>query len=268
MRVEVGVYLAVARSGFRRHASYRLATAAGGFTNTVFGFIRAFVLIAVWQARPHIGGYDVADAVLFCFLTQALIAPVAIFGEGLELPERIRTGDVVIDLYRPVDFQGWWLAADLGRAGFAVVFRGLPPLAAGVLAFGLALPGSPLTWLAFAVSVLLAVVVSFGLRYLAALAAFWLLDDRGVHAAAGIAAMFFSGMVLPLVLFPGWLGTLARILPWAATIQVPADVFLGQHGGWGLAGALGFQALWAGALLALGRLVTAAARRRVVVNGG
>ena len=29
-------------------------------------------------------------------------------------------------------------------------------------------------------------------------------------------AIFFSGMMLPLVLFPGWLGTLARALPWAS----------------------------------------------------
>ena len=38
-------------------------------------------------------------------------------------------------------------------------------------------------------------------------------------------------MVLPLVLFPGWLGTLAMALPWSAFVQVPADIWLGKHPG-------------------------------------
>ncbi len=182
--------------------------------------------------------------------------------------ERIRTGDVAIDLYRPVDFQGWWLAQDLGRAAYELVARGLPPFLAGALVLGVRLPGDLLTWAGFAAAVLLAILVSFGLRYLVALAAFWLLDARGVSAVALLCATFFSGMVLPLVLFPGWLGTLAWALPWAATVQVPSDVFLGKHRGPALLEALAFQAAWALALLALGRLATRAAHRRVVVQGG
>ena len=262
------VYLAVARHTFRRYSTYRVATAAGAFTNTVFGFIRAFVLIALWHSRPSIGGYDVTDAVTFCFLSQALIAPVAVFGPALELAERIRTGDIAIDLYRPVDLQAWWLASDLGRAAFHLLARGVPPFAVGALAFPLRSPGSVTGWLAVPVSVALALLVSFAIRYLLALTSFWLLDDRGVNLVAFTCASFFAGLILPLVLFPGWLGTLADVLPWAAILQVPADVWLGQHRGAGLLAALGFQTLWAVVLLGLGRLLTVAARRKVVIQGG
>ncbi|WP_243725465.1 hypothetical protein [Actinomadura rubrisoli] len=62
-------------------------------------------LVALWHERPSLGGYDAADAVTFCFLTQALIGPVQIFG-GLDLATRIRDGDVAIDLHRPVGLQG------------------------------------------------------------------------------------------------------------------------------------------------------------------
>jgi ABC-2 type transport system permease protein len=71
--------------------------------------------------------------------------------------------------------------------------------------------------------------------------------------------------MLPLAIFPGWLGTLARALPWAAMVQVPADVYLGTAD---LAGAFAFQALWAAVLLGLGALATSAARRKVVIQGG
>lgn len=263
------VYAEVARRGFRRYSTYRAATLAGVFTNTAFGFIKAFVLIALWHARPSLGGYDVTDAVTFTFLAQALVAPMAVFGPGLEVAERIRTGEVVMDLYRPADFQGWWLASDLGRAGYELIARGVPPLLAGLAVFPMRLPTSPATWAAFALCALLGVTVSFGLRYLVAIAGFWLLDGRGIISLHTMVALFFSGSLIPLVIFPGALGTAARLLPWAATVQVPGDVFLGRDAGLaGVGAAAAFQAAWAVVLLGAGRVLTTAARRKLVVHGG
>lgn len=264
------LYAAVAVSGFRRHATYRVATAAGVFTNTVFGFIIAYTFIALWDERPHLGGYDQAQALTFVWVTQALLAPVELMGGGFqeELQERIRSGDIAVDLYRPVDLQLWWLAADLGRAAFHLLGRGAVPLAVGALAFELALPADPARWAVFVFSVFLGVVVSFALRYLVALCAFWLLDGAGVNMISVLLGIFFTGMLLPLTVFPGLFGETVRVLPWAAMLQVPADVLLGQHTGPGLAGALAFQAGWAVALLAAGRALQSLATSKVVVQGG
>lgn len=259
------LYFRLFRYGFRRHATYRAAAVAGAFTNTVFGVLRAYVLIALWQARPGLAGYDVADAVTFCFLTQAFIGPMQVFGGGLELSQRVRTGDVAIDLIRPASLQLWTLAEDLGRATWLFVVRSVPPTLAGAALFGIVTPSGPLAWAAFGASVVLGVIVSFALRYLVALSACWVLDDRGVQSLSLVMTLFFSGMILPLVIFPGWLGALAQALPWAAIVQVPADVYLGKAD---VAAALGFQALWAAALLALGALATRAARRKVIIQGG
>ncbi|SDN37890.1 ABC-2 type transport system permease protein [Streptomyces wuyuanensis] len=266
----VRLYAVVAAGGFRRYATYRVATAAGVFTNTVFGFIMAYTYIALWDERPQLGGYDLSQAVTYVWLGQALLMTCAMMGGGFEdeLIERIRTGDIAIDLYRPADLQLWWLAGDLGRAAFHLLGRGVVPLLLGALAFDLALPASPLPWLAFLTAVLLGVVVSFALRYLAALSAFWLMDGAGVLQITWLAGLFFSGMLLPLTLFPGALGELARLLPWSSLLQIPADVLLGKRTGWGLVHAYAFQVGWAAALLGAGRLVQSAATRRVVVQGG
>ncbi|MFB6706182.1 ABC transporter permease [Streptomyces sp. NPDC056333] len=264
------LYAVVAAGGFRRYATYRIATAAGVFTNTVFGFILAYTYMALWDERPQLGGYDMSQALTYVWLGQALLATCAMMGGGFEdeLMERIRTGDVAIDLYRPVDLQMWWLAGDLGRAAYQLMARGIVPMVLGALAFPLALPTSPGIWLAYLVSVALGVVVSFAVRYLVALSAFWLMDGAGATQIAFLAGLFFSGMLLPLTLFPGLLGEVARALPWSALLQVPADVFLGKHTGWGLVEAFAFQGGWALALLLAGRLVQSVATRRVVVQGG
>jgi ABC-2 type transport system permease protein len=251
--------------GFRRHATYRAAALAGAFTNTVFGVLRAYVLIALWEARPGLAGYDVTDAVTFCFLTQAFIGPMEVFGGGLQLGQRVRTGDVAVDLLRPASLQLWALADDLGRAAFLFLVRSIPPTLVGAVLFGISIPADSATWAAFLVSMLLGVIVSFGLRYLVALSSCWIVDDRGVQSMSLVMTTFFSGMMLPLVIFPGWIGTLAQALPWAAMVQVPADVFLGKRE---VLGALAFQVLWVVVVLALGALATRGARHKVVIQGG
>ncbi|MER6144644.1 ABC-2 family transporter protein [Streptomyces sparsogenes] len=264
------LYAAVTMSGFRRYATYRVATAAGIFTNTVFGCIVAYTYMALWDQRPHLGGYDLSQALTFVWIGQALLAAVALLGGGFqeELQERIRSGDIAVDLYRPVDLQLWWLAGDLGRALFQLLGRGIAPMVLGSLVFELTLPRSALTWVWFLLSVALAVCVGFAVRYLVALSAFWLLDASGISMMSGLLCLFFSGMILPLNVFPGELGEVARTLPWAAMLQVPADVFLGEHRGLGLVRALAFQAGWAAVLLAAGRALQSVATRKVVVQGG
>ena len=264
------LYVAIATRAFRRYSTYRAATLAGIFTNSVFGVIYSFAYLALWAENPTAGGYDRVDAVTYVWIGQALLMTIALWGGGTtdDLAERISTGDVAIDLYRPVGLVGWYLASDLGRAAYHLLTRGIGPTVIGFVFFDIRLPAGPTAALGFAVSLVLAVVVSFAIRFLVASSAFWLLDQSGVKVMSGAFAIFFSGMMLPLVLFPGWLGTVARALPWASYVQVPADIWLGKHTGTGLLSALGFQVLWAVLLLAACQGVLRLATRKVVVQGG
>src|SRR3954453_10878416 len=217
----------IAKRGWRRYAAYPWATAAGVFTNTVFGFLQAYILLAVFQPRSDVGGYDAADTVTYVWLAQALIMTVYIFG-WQELALRIRDGSIATDLARPLDPQRYWLAFDLGRAPYHLIFRGLLPFVVGAVVFRLHYP-TPLDLAAFALSLAVAVVVSFGFRFLYNSAAFWLIDIRGVVTVSLTLGIFFSGMALPLTFFPGWLRTIAHVLPFASIMQTPIDVWLGKY---------------------------------------
>jgi ABC-2 type transport system permease protein len=265
------LWFAVARRSFSRYSTYRAATLAGVFTNTVFGVISSYVFVTLWGVRPHLGGYDVGQAVTYTWIGQALLLPVAVWGGGFQedLTERIRSGDIAVDLYRPTGLIPWWLASDLGRATFQFPARAAPMLVAGALLFGIRVPDNPARWVAFAVAAYLAVVVSFGLRFLVSLTAFWLVDSRGSEGIATILGIFCSGLALPLVVFPSALRLVLLHLPWCALIQTPADVWLGTSGGVaGTTGALAFELLWAAALLAASHALMRRADRVVVVQGG
>jgi ABC-2 type transport system permease protein len=260
------LYVEVARRTYARTSTYRRATVAGVFTNTVFGFLLAYVLRAVYEQRTLVGPFDVTDAVTFTFVAQGLLTPLGLFG-STEIADRIKTGDVIVDLQRPFDHQAWWAAAEYGRAGFSLVFRGIPPFVAGALVFDLTLPGAP-RFLAFLVSVAIAVGLSFAWRYLLQLTAFWLLDIRGMNQLGLLTAHFLCGAYVPIVFFPSWLETASRALPFAWMLQVPVEVWLGEHRGVDLLLVYAAQAAWLAALVGIGRVVLRRAVRRVVVQGG
>jgi ABC-2 type transport system permease protein len=261
------VYWEVAKRSFRQHATYRGATIAGIITNTAFGFIQAYVLLAVFAQRVDVNGFDAVETTTFVFAAQGFLMVVSAFADRT-IATRVKSGDVVADLYRPVDYQGYWLAHTLGRATFHFFARGIPPFLAGALVLDLQLPGSPATWLAFLLATAGAVVLSYTFAFLYNLLAFWVIDIRGVIQLATTLLLFFSGSIIPLFFFPGWLESLARMMPFAGMIQLPVEVFLGRHAGAGLVAVLAFQAAWIVFLGSVGRALLRGAMNRVVIQGG
>jgi ABC-2 type transport system permease protein len=124
-------HLRLVRAGFRRYSTYRQAVVAGLAANTVFGFMRCAVLLTVFAGSAHVAGYDPARTVTYVWIGQGLLAVVLLWG-NTDFGERVRSGDVAIDLLRPMDLQAALLAEDLGRAGFALLTRFTVPLLTGL----------------------------------------------------------------------------------------------------------------------------------------
>jgi ABC-2 type transport system permease protein len=259
----------LARRGYRRYAAYPGATAAGLFTNIFFGLLISSILLAVYDQRDEVGGYDVSDALAYVWLAQGMLAVVASFGPSWsELALRVRSGDVATDLYRPVDLQRALFAQDVGRAAYQALWRALPQFVLGALLYETTAPADPLRWLAFGLSVCIAIVVSFAIRFIVNLTAFWLLDYRGPQVLALAVTHLLSGLIIPLSFFPEPFGDIARALPFAAMLQAPIDIYVDEPLGGSTVGVLVLQLFWAVVLILAGRLVLASGTRKLVVQGG
>ncbi|WP_432563365.1 ABC transporter permease [Kineococcus sp. SYSU DK003] len=264
----MSAYPALVVAGFRRWSTYRAATAAGALTNSVFGAIKAAVLVGtVSSAGGAVAGYDAAQAATFAWVTQALLAPVSVFADD-EVARRVRTGDIAVDLARPVDPQLAAWATDLGRAAFTFLPRGVPPVLLGALLTGLALPTGPLPYVLGICCAVLGVSVSFAARWLVNLTAFWLTEVRGIIMLYTVVATVLTGLAIPVGWFPGWLSTLAHATPFPSMLQTPVDVFLGRTAGLEALRSIAVQLGWLAALLVAGRLLLAVGARRLVVQGG
>jgi len=261
-------FAALAAAGYRRHSTYRQATVAGATTNVVFGFIKTFVLLAVVGAGGAAAGYDADQIVTFVWVAQGLLMVVLMWG-WTDLADRIRSGDVVTDLLRPLPPVVTYLAEDLGRAGYALLTRFVPPVLVGALVFGVRPPERWFTLPLFAVSVLLAVVCSFGCRFLVNAVAYWLADARGPMTLWMTASGVLAGLWFPLRFLPDgltvaiWLAT-----PFPGLMQTPLDVLVERDAAPLQCGLVALQAAWAAALLTACHRVQRRAERKLVLQGG
>lgn len=261
------VYLEAMRLAYRRYRTYGAATLAGLATNAFFGVLRSYVFIALYHNRGVTQGFSLHDAVSYVWLSQAMIMPLYLWS-WFEIADTIRSGDVITDLSKPFDYFGYWLSRDLGRAAYHLLYRWLPTVLMGAILFGLRVPHNPLTVLWFALSLLMAVVLSFCVRFAINISGFWSTDVRGLYGICFLFVNFFSGFLVPLAFFPPTLRALSQSLPFAGMISIPLTIFLEQAHGIELAWLLLEQALWLAAFVVGARLLLRAAVRKLVVQGG
>lgn len=261
------IYIELARRSFRQLFAYQAAMLAGIFTNSIFGLMLTAVYLALFQSQDpgaSVAGFTAQQTVTYTWLGQALIAPVMIWG-WWEIIQTIRTGEVVTDLLKPMNYFGYWLSRDLGRAVGHALLRGIPTLAIGAILFDLVYPESPVQWIAFPVSVALAVMVSFCFRFMMNLWGFWILDHRGIAGISMVLGGVLSGHLLPLAWYPDPIRDVLNMLPFRAIIMLPIEVWLGQVS---VVYGVGLQLFWLVIMTAGALWLLSIADRKVVVQGG
>jgi ABC-2 type transport system permease protein len=241
---------------------------AGVVVNTIFGVIKLSILLAVADsAGGTVAGYDRVGLSTYAWMSQGLIAVVVMF-QWTELADRVRTGDIAVDLARPVDLQLSWLAADLGRAAWSVLSRAIVPILFGWAIYGFRLPDDVAAAVLLPVAVTLAVVVSFAGRFMVNLVSFWVTEIRGPVMFYVLVSGLLAGHIVPIQLFPHWLQVVAYATPFPAIMQWPIDLMTGQATGLGALWRVAAQLGWALVLLLAGRLVLGRATDKLVVQGG
>lgn len=256
-------YLGLFAAGFRRQSTYRWALFIGVLANIFFGVFRSAVFFALYRQRERAGGLELADALTYVWVVQALFG--VIFVPWLwEYPDSVRSGDFVVDLLRPGDPLGRMLAVDMGRSTFVLLTRGLPQLLVPALFLDLRLPTTVFGWGMLVVSLLLCAVAAFGTRFLLGSTAFWTADYRGWWSIFFVSLWLAGGFTVPVEFFPGALRWFAEYGPLATLLAMPVRVATGRDA----LASLVLQALWVAVIAVACKAVMTTAERRLVVHGG
>lgn len=219
------------------------------------------------QGGAAIGGMERQEMFAYILLAFAMSNLLNWAGEN-RLSKEIKTGQVVTRCVRPAAFLTQYLAEMMG----ALLTQGAVNLlivTVGFLCFGkymtvpsLSVLPTFLLCMAFAVALRLMMIDVFSLL------CFFTTGYLGISWTRAALFDFFSGAMIPVALFPGWLKTAACFTPFPYMLQVPVAVLLGQDTLVGLPGAYGVQIVWILVLLALHSLIYGLVRRNLTIAGG
>jgi len=236
--------------------------------NSFFLMLHAQVLRGFFRARGTAEGWSSDDAVLYFMASESLLLAIGIFPDwNYNLAERVRTGDIVSDLVRPLGLFWRELAERYGTLAYYLATRAPAVFFVGWLVYGLV---PPPRWelLLFPVSLALAVAAMSGLWFIACSSAFWRERANGEVLAILLANTFFGGVFVPLDFYPEPLRWLANALPFRATLYTPVALFAGKLSGAALAFGLLHQVVSVAALASLSLALEGRGLRRLAAQGG
>ncbi len=265
-------YFSMLRVRFALMLQYRAAALAGFVTQCWWGVIKVMVLAAFYAGAAQ-QPISLAQAITYTWLGQAFLALLPWQADG-EIAEAVESGNIAYERLRPVDTHSFWFArAAAQRAAntllrlvpmFAVAGVALPMLGLG--AWSWRLPPTPAAASLFAVSITLTILLSSGFTVLLNIAV-TALKTRRAGALAPVLVTPLSGMIVPLVLMPGWMQPFLFWQPFAGLVDIPYRIYFGNLAGAGAAAGLAAQALWVVLFIVIGRMWMRRVMARVDMQG-
>ncbi len=204
----------------------------------------------------------VGQVISFARFSPADRAPV--YG----MANRIRTGDVAVDLIRPVGFQLQRFAEAWGFFLVEMAWVNIPALLLFIFGLHVSPPHGVEAALGFVASLLLAFIVAFGLNSILMMLSFWTINAQGIQKAKRAVMEILAGTLIPFEFFPQWLKGIAMHLPFQSMAYIPLSIYTGKVAGVKIFGALAEQIGWAVVMLVISRLIWWFASRRITVYGG
>lgn len=262
-------YFALFSARFRVLLQYRAAAAAGMATQLFWGLIRVMIFEAFYRtARPGVVEPMRLDQVVtYVWLGQAMIALMP-WNVEPELRAMIRTGNVAYELVRPLDLYGLWYVRCIAYRVAPALLRSIPITTIALLFLGMQPPTSWPAFFGWVATTGGAVLLSGAIGALLAITLFWTLQADGVTRIVSSLVVVFSGLIIPLPLFPEWAQAALNALPFRGLMDVPFRVYMGHIPFSRVTLELALQLAWTGAVVLLGRWMLAHGTRRLVVQGG
>ncbi|WP_052410407.1 ABC transporter permease [Paenibacillus durus] len=261
------IYLKYGMKSFSNQLVYRSEV----WLRLLGNFFVIFIQAAIWKAVIGLGGtegytiqqmvtYSIINILIYALLLNSIISN--------KVDKKLKTGDIALELIKPLSYSLYLLADGLGNSIYQLLFTVIPSLIIALFFFGMLPPASEIHLIAFFITLLIAVMISFYLGYLISLIAFWLLNHFALSWTLDGLIILFSGSFLPLWFFPSSWANVAQALPFQYLGYIPAAMYLGTIPSSKILIVLFTGIGWTGVLFLIVQCLWWRAVKRLVVQGG
>lgn len=260
-------YLYITKIKIQSALAYRLDVISSIALQCLVMFSVSFFWIALYGSQQNAAGVA-RDSML----TYTVVSSVmdSLFTRGVEdrIVQSVRRGNIAVDLIKPVNLFGMYLAEDLGSAAAAFFQQALPVLVIAAVFIKFPMPASGLHLLLFFISFLFSYAINWLFAAIFSMWAFTAIQMGPMREVKNHLIRLLSGSIIPVWFFPGWLQSVLNILPFPYIYQLPLGIYIGKYDFRSIMAHMAVQAAWTTVLLISFLLLQRKVLSKVLIQGG
>lgn len=263
-------FISIIKIRFNLLLQYRIAAIAGGVTQFFFGMIMIMVLYGFYSSSDGEMPMSYQSAITYIWMGQAMLGMLPWNGD-MEIQNLIRTGNVSYELLRPMNLYNYWFARAFALRTAPTLLKSIPIFIIALLLpsdYKMHLPPNVSSFIAWILTTFGALMISCTITNIINITTLYSISGDGIQRLLSSIVTIFSGMVVPLPLFPEKLKQILSYLPFSGLVDIPTRFFTGEIAFNQLLGYFCFQCLWAVLLYILGQWILNRKIKDLIVQGG
>lgn len=265
----LGKYLVLTKASLMENLSFRASTIVSVIGNLVYLIVIYFLWKAIYASAGSevVNGMTFYDTMVYLVLASALFTFMECWVTW-DIGENFQTGDIVINLLRPMDFKAYEFFSYSGEYVIKFCTTFLPTfiivyfVTKGTIILGINL-------IFFVLSVIIGVLINFQIDFFVGLICFYSQSIWGVDAMKTIIVALLSGASIPLAFFPPAFRNFVNFLPFQAIYNAPLQILIDKSFAWQESVSMLLrQFMWLVIMFAVTRIFWNISKKTVTVNGG
>lgn len=260
-------YLYIAKTRILSALAYRFDVISSIIIQCLVVIATSYFWVAAYGDQKYALGvtknqmltYSIISAVLSCILSANVEDRII---------QSVRKGNVALDMLKPVNVFGMYLAEDLGEITISLCQKALPLLLISAVLIQVPIPASGLYFLLFLVSVILSFFINWLIAVSFSMITFFVISMGPLRQIKNSLIRILSGSIIPLWFFPENIQTVMRFLPFMYLYQLPLSIYIGKLTLVEVLRQLGLQSIWVLILYVVFKMIQKKVLSHVLVQGG
>lgn len=262
-----GKYLYVCKTRIMRSFTYKFEVYGNILMQTIIMITTAFFWRALFGSQTFTNGIT-ADSMMTYTVMSSVLSVLFMTGVERRIQQSVEKGSIAIDLMRPVNVFGVFLAEDIGSLTALMIQNLLPILLIGSLFIKVPKIVSASAIPQFALSLAMSMAINWLFAAIFGMWAFTAISMDALFQVKKHLVRLLSGSIIPIWFFPKWLSNILNVLPFVYIYQLPLDIYIGSATKEEISSRMVIQFGWLLALLALFYVLSQKVLHKVMVQGG
>ncbi len=262
-------YLALTKASMMESLAFRTSIFVTILGNLVYLIMIYFLWQAIYASSPTpiVNGMTFYDTMVYLVLAAAMFNFLECFIVW-SLGRDFQSGQIVVSLTKPIDYQVFTFFAVLGQYIMAFLTTFLPTF---IIVCLMTKGGVPLgiNLIFLVISMVFSVIINFCVDFFVGVICFYTQSIWGINVMKEVVVALLSGAAIPLAFFPAVLRKIIRFLPFHAIYNTPLQILTDES--LTLTNYLEMlinQVFWVVLMIGITRIFWNASKKFITVNGG